>query len=60
VLGLVRKGPTTIKAMVATLYADTPAPLLPVAAKQLYSHLKKLRDEGKVAGRDARSTWTAL
>ena len=59
VLGLVRKGPTTVKAMVATLYTDTPKPLLPVAAKQLYSHLKKLRDEGKVTGRDARGTWTA-
>ena len=60
VLGLVRKGPTTVKAMVATLYVDTPKPLLPVAAKQLYSHLKKLRNEDKVTGRDERSTWTAV
>ena len=58
-MGLVRKGPTRVKDIVATLYVDTPAPLLPVAAKQIYSHLKKLRDEGKVAGRDARGPWTA-
>ena len=59
VLGIVRKGPVTVKAIVDTLYVDTPAPLLPVAAKQIYSHLKKLRDEGKVTGRDARGPWTA-
>ncbi|MEP6622880.1 MAG: MBL fold metallo-hydrolase, partial [Acidimicrobiia bacterium] len=59
VLGLVRTGPTTVKQMLATLYTDTPAALQPVAAKQIYSHLKKLRDEGLVIGRDARGTWTA-
>lgn len=59
VLGLVRKGPTNVKTIVATLYIDTPTPLLPVAAKQIYSHLKKLRDEGKVTGRDQRGIWTA-
>ena len=60
ILGLVRRGPTTVKRIVATLYADTPELLLPVAAKQIYSHLKKLRDEGRVTGRDQRSTWTAV
>jgi hydroxyacylglutathione hydrolase len=59
VLALVRKGPTTVKAIVGSLYVDTPAPLQPVAAKQIYSHLKKLRADGKVVGRDQRSTWTA-
>ena len=43
----------------AALYVDTPEPLLPVAAKQIYAHLKKLRDDGVVTGRDQRSTWTA-
>ena len=42
-----------------TLYVDTPELLLPVAAKQVYAHLKKLRTEGKVTGRDQRSRWTA-
>ena len=59
ILGLVRRGPCTVKHIVATLYVDTPTLLLPVAAKQIYSHLKKLRDEGRVTGRDQRSTWTA-
>ena len=58
VLGLVKRGPTTVKAIVATLYVETPKLLLPVAAKQIYAHLKKLRDDGKVTGRDQRSTWT--
>lgn len=57
VLGLVRKGPTTVEAIVDRLYVDTPEPLQPVAAKQIYSHLKKLRAEGKVTGRDQRSPW---
>lgn len=60
VLRLVRKGPTRVSDIVATLYTDTPAPLLPVAAKQIYSHLKKLRSEGEVTGRDQRSVWTAV
>ncbi|MGZ6931407.1 MAG: MBL fold metallo-hydrolase [Acidimicrobiia bacterium] len=59
VLKLVRRGPIRVKDIVATLYTDTPEPLLPVAAKQIYSHLKKLRDEGKVTGRDQRGIWTA-
>lgn len=60
VLRLVRRSPTRVPDIVATLYADTPEPLLPVAAKQVYSHLRKLKAEGKVTGRDQRSTWTAL
>jgi glyoxylase-like metal-dependent hydrolase (beta-lactamase superfamily II) len=60
VLRLVRRtGPTRVADVVAALYVDTPEPLLPVAAKQVYAHLKKLRSEGKVAGRDQRSRWTA-
>ena len=60
VLRLVRKGPTRVSDIVATLYTDTPAPLLPVAAKQIYSHLRKLKAEGVVTGRDQRSVWTAV
>jgi len=54
-----RDGPTRVADIVATLYVDTPEPLLPVAAKQVYAHLKKLRADGKVTGRDQRSSWTA-
>ena len=59
VLALVRTSPTRVKDIVADLYVETPAPLLPVAAKQIYAHLKKLRDEGKVTGRDQRGVWQA-
>ena len=59
VLALVRRGPTRVQDIVGTLYVDTPEKLLPVAAKQVYAHLKKLRAEGKVTGRDQRSRWTA-
>jgi glyoxylase-like metal-dependent hydrolase (beta-lactamase superfamily II) len=60
VLRLVRRGPTRVADVVATLYVDTPEPLLPVAGKQVYAHLRKLRSEGKVTGRDIRSHWTAI
>jgi hydroxyacylglutathione hydrolase len=59
ILALVRRGPMRVQDIVATLYIDTPELLLPVAAKQVHAHLKKLRGEGKVTGRDARSTWRA-
>lgn len=59
ILRLVRKRPSSVKSIVAALYIDTPELLLPVAAKQIYSHLKKLREEGRVTGRDQRSIWTA-
>lgn len=60
VLRLVRAGPTRVKDIVAALYVDTPEPLLPVAAKQVHAHLKKLRADGLVTGRDARGPWTAV
>ncbi len=59
VLRLVRRGPTRVKDIVASLYPDTQEALLPVAAKQVYSHLRKLRDESQVTGRDQRGLWTA-
>lgn len=43
--------------MVETLYAEVPAPLHPVAAYQVYAHLLKLRDEGRVAGEGLDSLW---
>jgi glyoxylase-like metal-dependent hydrolase (beta-lactamase superfamily II) len=59
VLRLVRAAPIRVSDIVGALYADTPEPLLPVAAKQVYSHLRKLRAEGRVVGRDQRSVWRA-
>jgi glyoxylase-like metal-dependent hydrolase (beta-lactamase superfamily II) len=57
VLGVLKKGPAKATDIVAALYADTPEPLLPVAANQVHAHLVKLKAEGKVVGRDAKSTW---
>jgi glyoxylase-like metal-dependent hydrolase (beta-lactamase superfamily II) len=57
VLGVLKKSPAKIADIVAALYPDTPEPLLPVAANQVYAHLVKLKAEGKVVGRDAKSTW---
>jgi glyoxylase-like metal-dependent hydrolase (beta-lactamase superfamily II) len=57
ILGVLKKGPAKISDIVAALYPDTPEPLLPVAGNQVHAHLVKLRTEGKVAGRDAKSAW---
>jgi hydroxyacylglutathione hydrolase len=57
ILGIVKKSPARISDIVAALYPDTPELLLPVAANQVHAHLLKLRAEGKVAGRDAKSIW---
>ncbi|MGZ6963095.1 MAG: MBL fold metallo-hydrolase [Acidimicrobiia bacterium] len=57
ILAILKKGPAKIREIVATLYPDTPEPLLYVAAKQVHAHLLKLRDEGKVEGQSAKSAW---
>ena len=38
----------TIVGVVARLYPDLPAPLVPVARRQVHAHLRKLRDDGLV------------
>jgi glyoxylase-like metal-dependent hydrolase (beta-lactamase superfamily II) len=58
ILGIVKQGPVRIKDIVATLYPDTPEPLLDVAGKQVHAHLLKLRAEGKVTGQSAKSAWS--
>jgi glyoxylase-like metal-dependent hydrolase (beta-lactamase superfamily II) len=57
ILKILKKGPAKVSEIVATLYPDTPEPLLEVAAKQVHAHLLKLRAEGKVAGTSAKSVW---
>jgi glyoxylase-like metal-dependent hydrolase (beta-lactamase superfamily II) len=58
ILAIVKKGPAKIRDIVATLYPDTPEPLLDVAGKQVHAHLLKLRAEGKVSGQSAKSAWS--
>jgi glyoxylase-like metal-dependent hydrolase (beta-lactamase superfamily II) len=43
-------GPVMIAAIVADLYADVREELHEVAAKSVWAHLRKLADEGRVAG----------
>ena len=57
ILGILKQGPAKIREIVATLYPDTPEPLIEVAGKQVHAHLLKLRAEGTVTGQSARSTW---
>jgi glyoxylase-like metal-dependent hydrolase (beta-lactamase superfamily II) len=57
ILAILKKHPAKIREIVATLYVDTPEPLLDVAAKQVHAHLLKLKAEGKVAGTSAKSDW---
>jgi hydroxyacylglutathione hydrolase len=58
ILKILKQHPAKIREIVATLYPDLAEPLVEVAGKQVHAHLLKLRSEGKVTGRDAKSTWS--
>ncbi len=58
ILKILKQRPAKIREIVATLYPDLAEPLVDVAGKQVHAHLLKLRAEGKVTGRDAKSTWS--
>jgi glyoxylase-like metal-dependent hydrolase (beta-lactamase superfamily II) len=53
-------GPTTIDAIVAKLYTETPEELLPMAAGTVWAHLIKLEQEGRVQGHEADDPWTSV
>jgi glyoxylase-like metal-dependent hydrolase (beta-lactamase superfamily II) len=57
VLRALRREPATVTQLVARLYPDLDAPLVPVAARQVHAHLLKLRTEGRVTGRSVRARW---
>jgi glyoxylase-like metal-dependent hydrolase (beta-lactamase superfamily II) len=57
ILTLVRAEPIRIPAIVARLYPDIDEGLRKMAGFQVYAHLRKLRTEGVVTGRDLASTW---
>ncbi len=52
-----RDGPARIPDLVRHIYMDVPEALHRYAAQSVYSHLLKLRDEGKVTGHDLESEW---
>ncbi|MCU1459417.1 MAG: lactamase [Actinomycetia bacterium] len=51
-------GPHTVKALVKVIYPEISEELREVAGWQTYATLIKLRTEGKVQGRDSRSSWS--
>lgn len=57
VLALLSENIRRVDALVACIYKDVPAALRPVAALQVYAHLLKLRDEGRVGGDGPDSEW---
>lgn len=60
ILEALRAGPAKIDELVGRIYAgEIPDELLDKAAAQVHAHLVKLKAEGKVEGRDTRSTWEA-
>lgn len=60
VLAALKKGPVTISDIVASIYeGEIPDELLEMAARQVHSHLEKLKAEGKVDGKDFDSSWQA-
>jgi glyoxylase-like metal-dependent hydrolase (beta-lactamase superfamily II) len=58
IVAILKRGPEKIPSIVDELYQETPEELLDVAGRQVHAHLLKLKAEGKVTGRDAKSTWT--
>jgi glyoxylase-like metal-dependent hydrolase (beta-lactamase superfamily II) len=58
ILKTLKAGPAKIPAIVDQLYTDTPEGLIEMARKQVHAHLLKLRGEGKVEGKTAKSPWS--
>jgi glyoxylase-like metal-dependent hydrolase (beta-lactamase superfamily II) len=54
-------GDRTVAQLVARIYADQPVDVLPLAARTVTAHLRKLESEGRAAkrGRGASQTWEA-
>ena len=57
IVAVLDDGPAKISAIVGRLYVDTPDELQEQAASMVQAHLIKLRTEGRVSGRDQKSTW---
>lgn len=58
ILEVLDDGPAKVPDVVERLYrGEIPDELLEVAERQVVAHLVKLRGDGRVEGRDAKSTW---
>jgi hypothetical protein len=58
VAALAQPAGVTLDALVARVYADTPAQLHPVARRSLHAHLIKLARDGRAVEREGR--WLPL
>ena len=56
---LLEMGTVRIGDLVERAYVDLNPILIPMAKRSVHAHLRKLRDEGRVTGDGARSTWSA-
>jgi len=52
ILTALRSVPASVDTLVARLYPDTPAPLLPMAARNVHAHLEHLEGQGRVRRAD--------
>jgi glyoxylase-like metal-dependent hydrolase (beta-lactamase superfamily II) len=61
VLEVLAAGPSTVEAMVETIYAEYPLDVRPLAELTILAHLRKLEGEGRVErrGRADDATWSA-
>jgi glyoxylase-like metal-dependent hydrolase (beta-lactamase superfamily II) len=61
ILELVRKQPTRIPDLVASIYADQDLPpeLVDAAGVQVHAHLQRLKRAGKVTGASVKALWSA-
>jgi glyoxylase-like metal-dependent hydrolase (beta-lactamase superfamily II) len=59
VAALGRTRATTVDAIVAELYTETPEELLPMAAATVWAHLRKLKQDGKAKGTKLDGKWSA-
>jgi glyoxylase-like metal-dependent hydrolase (beta-lactamase superfamily II) len=57
IVGMLEEGPAKIPAIVARLYEGLNEAIVPRAEQTVLAHLLKLKRDGRVTGRDERSTW---
>lgn len=58
--GVREAGTTTVERLVESIYVDVSTDLHPVAAYSVWAHLRKLAEEGMVAGRNLDDPWSAV
>lgn len=56
---LVGMGSARVRELVDSAYEGLDPVLVPMARRSVHAHLRKMRDEGRVAGTHARGVWTA-